>query len=168
MRITILFWCLIFLSASIAQTKTIKPKPTYCPEVPVITKNNDSIEVGVADYASPYVAMDDEIYSAAVIGLKQPQFEGGISKFYEFIEKNIIIPQEIIDTKGKGKVFVSFIIEKNGKLTGVKVLRDMGHGTKEEIERLITISPYWIPAIYEDKKVRCRYTIPITIDGTKK
>ena len=68
------------------------------------------------------VEEDNEIYNTACIEVK-PDFPGGIEKFYKFVAKNYQTPEE----EGlKGKVFVSFVVEKDGSLTDIKVIRDIG------------------------------------------
>jgi protein TonB len=97
---------------------------------------------------------ENSIYNSFGVEVK-PEFPGGIEKFHLYSQKI------------KGKVFVSFIIEKNGKLSDIKVIRDIGYGTKEIVEKFLKNSPNWKPGKLNGKTVRCYYSIPITIDGTK-
>lgn len=91
---------------------------------------------------------------------EQPTFNGGIQAFYNYIGKNFKIPDvEKLD----GKIIVSFIIEKDGSISEVKVLRDIGYGTGEEAIRVLTDSPKWNPGTKEGKPVRVLYTLPISI-----
>jgi protein TonB len=109
---------------------------------------------------------ENSIYNSFGVEVK-PEFPGGIEKFHLYSQKKIKIPEEIKTQKIKGKVFVSFIIEKNGKLSDIKVIRDIGYGTKEIVEKFLKNSPNWKPGKLNGKTVRCYYSIPITIDGTK-
>jgi protein TonB len=102
----------------------------------------------------------NEIYNSAGVEVK-PDFPGGIAKFYNFIKNNYQAPDE---PGLKGQVFVSFVVEKDGTLTDVKVLRDVGFGTGKEAERVLRKSPRWTPAEQNGKKVRCSYQIPIKIE----
>lgn len=105
------------------------------------------------------VEEDNTIYSTAGIEV-QPEFPGGIQKFYAFVGKNYQMPEE----EGlKGKVYVSFVVEKNGELTDIKVLRDIGYGTGKEAIRVLKSCPKWTPAEQNGKKVRCAYTLPISL-----
>lgn len=91
---------------------------------------------------------------------KRPEFPGGIQAFYDFIGKNYKTP----DVKGlNGKIFIQFVIEKDGSLTDIKSLRDIGHGTGEEGIRVLKLSPKWIPGEQSGKKVRVQYSLPIAI-----
>lgn len=95
---------------------------------------------------------------------KKPDFSGGLKAFYNYIGQNFKIP----DVKGlSGKVVVSFVIEKDGSVTDIKVVRDIGYGTKEEAIRVLKNSPNWIPGEQDGKKVRVLYTLPITIQPSK-
>lgn len=105
------------------------------------------------------VEEDNTIYSTAGIEV-QPEYPGGIQKFYAFVGKNYQMPEE----EGlKGKVYVSFVVEKDGTLTDIKVIRDIGYGTGKEAIRVLKSSPKWSPAEQNGKKVRCAYTLPISL-----
>ncbi|MCZ8167702.1 MAG: energy transducer TonB [Flavobacterium sp.] len=106
------------------------------------------------------VKNEDYVYNVAEIDVK-PEFPGGLEKLYLYLKKNFKVPN-IKDLKGK--VFVTFIVEKNGKLSNINVLRDIGHGTKEEALRVLRNCPNWKPGIYQGKNVRVQYTIPINVN----
>jgi protein TonB len=104
-------------------------------------------------------AEDNLIYNTAGIEVK-PDFPGGLQEFYKFIGKNYKTP----NVKNlKGKVFVMFVIEKDGSLTDIKVLRDIGHGTGEEAVRVLKECPKWLPGEQNGQKVRVLYSLPISI-----
>lgn len=105
----------------------------------------------------------DLIYNTAGVE-KKPDFPGGLKEFYKYIGQNFKTP----DVKGlAGKVFVTFVVEKDGSITDVKVLRDIGYGTGEEAVRVLKNSPNWIPAEQDGKKVRVLYSLPISIQPSK-
>lgn len=102
---------------------------------------------------------DDQVYNTAGIEVK-PEFPGGMDKFYSFVGKNYRTPEE----EGlKGKVYVTFVVEKDGSLTDIKVLRDIGYGTGKEAIRVLQKSPRWNPGIQNGKPVRVLYSLPISI-----
>lgn len=102
---------------------------------------------------------DKNVYSLAGIEQK-PEFPGGIEKFYAFVGKNYQAPEE----EGlKGRVFVSFVVEKDGSLTDIKVIRDIGYGTGKEAIRVLKSCPKWNPGEQNGKKVRVLYSLPIVI-----
>jgi hypothetical protein len=102
---------------------------------------------------------DYTIHSLAGIEVK-PEFPGGWIKAQEFIKKNFVNPDE----EGiKGKVYVTFIVEKDGSLTDIKILRDVGFGSGIEVIRVLKKMPKWIPAQQNGKTVRCLYSLPIQV-----
>lgn len=92
----------------------------------------------------------------------QPSFPGGIKKFYEFVSKEYKSPN--VDRDLKGQVLVQFIVEKDGSLTNIKVLRDLGHGTGAEAVRVVKMSKKWNPGTKNGKPVPVNYTLPININ----
>lgn len=101
----------------------------------------------------------DPIYSSVE---KRPEYPGGMQAFYNFVGQNFNMP----DINGlNGKVFIQFVIEKDGSLTDIKIMRDIGHGTGEEAVRVLKLAANWIPGERDGKKVRTLYSLPITISG---
>lgn len=89
------------------------------------------------------------------------EFPGGINAFYQFLGKNLHYPPEARTSNIQGKVFLTFIVEQDGSLTDIKVLRGIGHGLDEEAIRVIKSSPKWTPGKQNGKPVRQQYTVPI-------
>lgn len=109
------------------------------------------------------IAEDTSVHSLAGIEQK-PEFPGGIEKFYAFVGKNYVAPEE----EGlKGKVYVTFVVEKDGSLTDIKVIRDIGYGTGKEAIRVLNKCPKWLPGEQNGKKVRVLYSLPITIQSAE-
>ena len=107
------------------------------------------------------IVEDNNIYNTAGIEVK-PDFPGGLEKFYKFVANNYRTPEE----EGlKGKVFITFVVEKDGSLTDIKVIRDIGYGTGKEAIRVLKSSPRWNPGEQNGKKVRVLYSLPITIQS---
>lgn len=109
------------------------------------------------------VEEDNTVYNTAGIEVK-PDFPGGLQKFYDFVGKNYQTPEE----EGlRGKVYVTFVVEKDGSLTDIKVLRDIGYGTGKEAIRVLNKCPRWTPGEQNGKKVRCTYSLPISIESAE-
>jgi protein TonB len=104
------------------------------------------------------IVEDNTVYNAVEV---RPDFPGGIQKFYDFVSKNYRAPEEDI----KGKIFVQFVVEKDGTLTDIKVMRDLGYGTGAEAIRVLKKSPRWKPGIQNGRPVRVLYSLPISIVG---
>ncbi|WP_264553719.1 energy transducer TonB [Flavobacterium sp. N2038] len=95
----------------------------------------------------------------------KPEFPGGPEALHnDFLKKNYKMPNV---SNLKGKVYVAFMVEQNGTLSNIKVLRDIGHGTGEEAIRVLKISPKWIPAKKNGKPVRWQYSFPINVTGNE-
>ena len=108
------------------------------------------------------VTEDNSVYNLAGIETK-PDFPGGMAKFYKFVGDKYQAPEDE-GFKG-GKVFVSFVVEKDGSLTDIKVTRDVGYGTGKEAIRVLKSCPKWTPGEQNGKKVRVLYSLPITIQA---
>jgi len=105
------------------------------------------------------VVDDNTIYNSAGIEV-QPQFPGG--KWASFLKNNFSPPEE---PGLKGKVTVSFVVEKDGSLTDIKVLKDIGYGSGKEAERVLRKSPKWTPAEQNGRKVRCAFIQTFAIEN---
>lgn len=103
---------------------------------------------------------NENIYNTSGIEVL-PEYPGGIGKFYQFIGDNYKTPTAF-DFLG-GKVYVSFIIEKDGSVADIKVLRDVGFGTGKEAIRVLELCPKWSPGRQNGKNVRCSYSLPISL-----
>jgi hypothetical protein len=80
---------------------------------------------------------------------------------------NFNIPLDAEKNKVKGKVYVTFIVELDGRLTNIKIIRDIGYGIGTEVVRVLGICPNWIPGKMNEKTVRVLYSLPITIQSGK-
>ncbi len=104
--------------------------------------------------------IEEKAYEINTVEVK-PEYKGGLSKFYQFIAKNFRTP--FTYDGFKGRVLVSFVIEKDGSLTEIKVLKDAGYNTAAEAIRVLSKSPKWSPAIQRGIPVRCYYVLPIVL-----
>jgi TonB family protein len=92
----------------------------------------------------------------------EPTYSGGISKFYDFLGRTIHYPAAAKEKKIQGKVFLTFIVEADGSITHIKILRDIGYGCGKEAARVMALSPKWIPGTQNGHKVRVQYNVPIS------
>ncbi len=108
---------------------------------------------------------DNTIYNPAGIQVKA-DFPGGVDAFRSYIAKNFEAPTDY-GFKG-GKVYVSFVVEKDGSISDIKVLRDAGYGTGKEAERVIRSNKVkWIPGEQNGRKVRMLFTLPINVQAPR-
>ncbi|MGX7667388.1 energy transducer TonB [Flavobacterium pedocola] len=101
---------------------------------------------------------EDKIYVAVE---KQPEFPGGSDKFMKYFAKNFNSPVQLKDVK----VFVGFIVNKDGSLSDVKMLRLPldNEPLKNEIIRVVSNSPKWMPGIQNGKTVRVQFILPLIL-----
>lgn len=90
-----------------------------------------------------------------------PSFPGGIQQFGKFLSANLKYPKQAWLDKVQGRVFCQFVVEKDGSLSDIKVMRGIGGGCDEEAVRVLSTSPKWSPGIQNGRSVRVSYTIPI-------
>lgn len=90
-----------------------------------------------------------------------PEPVGGYAAFYTFLGENLDYPKDALKNRVEGKVFVKFVIEKDGRLTNFQVLKGIGSGCDEEAIRVLTTVPNWEPGKQRGRNVRVYRTIPI-------
>lgn len=95
-----------------------------------------------------------------------PEPNGGMIAFRKWIGENYVYSQNAINKGVSGRLEVSFIVEKDGTLTGFEVLKDLGNGTADELIRLLKLSKKWSPAIQNGRAVRFSYTLPLELHVT--
>ena len=89
-----------------------------------------------------------------------PKYPGGTEKMFEFIADNLRWPDD--DACIQGRVVVSFIVEKDGSLTDVKVIKSLDPAFDKEAVRVVKSMPKWKPGMYRGKPARVKYYIPIS------
>lgn len=104
---------------------------------------------------------EEEIEEIFQIAETQPTPEGGMQKFYEYIQKNLTYPEQARRMGIEGKVFVEFIVDKQGKLTEVKALKGIGAGCDEEAVRVVKNAPNWSPGKQRGRAVKVKMVVPI-------
>jgi len=115
--------------------------------------------VGNADVKNVTEAVDNTVFTAVEIS---PEYPGGEAAFGKFLQKNIRYPTIAKENNIQGKVYIQFVVERDGSLTDIKVLREPGSGTGDEAVRVLKISPHWKPGIQNGKPVRVQYTVPVS------
>lgn len=117
--------------------------------------------VGFASAQATATMVDDAPFNYDDVEIR-PEFPGGYNELLSFIGKNF----KLNDYEGYGGTLkVAFVIEIDGSITNVKVVKDIGGGTGAEAKRVISISPKWSSGEFGGKKVRVLYELPIKIAG---
>ena len=95
--------------------------------------------------------------------MQKPEPKNGIGSFYKYVGQNYTTPK----VGGlRGQIYLTFVVDKEGKLIEPKVLRDIGFGTGSEAIRIINAAKNWIPGKIRGIPIRTMYSLPITIQST--
>lgn len=108
------------------------------------------------------IAYVETIESEIFIGVEEsPSFKGGEGELRAFLKNNAKYPEEAAKANIQGRVTVQFVVEKDGSISSIKVLKGLGFGLDEEARRVVGSMPAWNPGVQNGRPVRVFYTIPI-------
>jgi len=160
----------------ITEQKVKPPPPKPPPQVTIINIVEDDVEVEddieidvdmdddteMEEYV-PVVDEEEEIEEEKIFLVveEMPSFPGGDQEMYRFIGKNIEYPRMAKESGISGRVFVTFVVEKDGRVTDVAILRGIGGGCDEEAIRVIKSMPKWNAGMQRGKPVRVQFRMPI-------
>jgi len=116
----------------------------------------DSIDLSKYQFSEPPVS-DEPILIPEV----NPEFPGGEVALFRFLGKVLRYPERAKDANIHGMVYVEFIVERNGEVSQVKVLKGIGGGCDEEAVRAVGEMPRWKPGFQGGQEVRVLYRLPI-------
>lgn len=127
-------------------------------EINADVDQNEIMEEYVAPEIEEEEVVEQEIFQ---IVEEMPEFPGGEKKLLEYVAKNVKYPQIARESGIKGRVFISFVVEPDGSVSNVKVLRGIGGGCDEEAMRVVKNMPKWKPGKQRGKAVRVSYMLPV-------
>ncbi len=107
--------------------------------------------------------VDDTLLVFSVVE-DEAEFPGGIEALGKFLASNIKYPQGAKEEKITGKVIITFVVEKDGSINEIKILRDIGYGCAEEAKRVVKLMPKWKPAKQRGKAVRQQFVLPVSFN----
>lgn len=160
----------------ITEQKVKPPPPPPPKKVVVINVVEDDVEVeddllidAEADETTEMeeyipIEVEEEVVEEAPIFTvveSMPQFKGGDTKLYEYLGNNIKYPVMAKESGIQGKVYVTFVVEQDGSVTDVRILRGIGGGCDEEAIRVVQAMPKWTPGKQRGKPVRVQYNLPV-------
>ena len=166
----------------IIQTQDDTPPPPPPPEQPEVTTELNIIEddaesdkeIGIVnaevtdkteniEITHVEVEKDEEEDEQVIwqVVEQDPEFPGGVEALYKYIQQNIKYPQLAKENNITGRVFVTFVVEKDGSVSNVKAARDIGGGCGAEAVRVVKSMPKWSPGKQRGKAVRAAYTLPV-------
>lgn len=91
-----------------------------------------------------------------------PEFPGGMKALYKYLAESIHYPEQAKKEKIQGRVFIHFVIEKDGSIAEAEVKRGIGGGCDEEALRVVNAMPKWTPGKVRGENVRVQFNLPIT------
>ncbi|GAB3850781.1 hypothetical protein GCM10028822_16610 [Hymenobacter terrigena] len=114
--------------------------------------------VPVAPAAEPEAAT-----AATVLKFSEvlPSFPGGESAYYAFVRQTARFPEEALKQGLSGTVYVSFVVDQQGRIVDAEVAKGCGHGFDEEALRVIRLMPWWTPGLVGGKPVRVARTMSV-------
>jgi len=104
------------------------------------------------------IAQNDSVY---IKPDKMPEYVGGENAKNKFIQKNLQYPKNPRHKHINGKVVADVIVEKDGSLSNIRILRSLDPDFDKEVKRVISMMPKWKPAYHQNQPVRARINIPI-------
>lgn len=136
-----------------------KPVRSYCKyNISYVVPNTSSSNHNNTESSKQSI---DVVYKLDELDV-EPSYKGGDMAMMQYIGKNIKYPPKAHESGIQGLVFVGFVVEADGTLSNVEVLKGIGGGCDEEAVRVVKTMPQWNPGKYKGKNVRASFAIPIS------
>jgi protein TonB len=159
------------LTSFVVTTQPVSEEPPKISQLtgaigPATVKGDDTAPVenvvapSTGPGSSPAPVVDESIHSTGSLET-MPEPVGGAAAWSKFLNRNLRFPAEAQDAGKGGRVIVSFVIEKDGRLSDITVTNGAGYGMDEEALRVLKLAKPWKPGIQNGNPVRVRYTIPM-------
>ena len=110
------------------------------------------------DKSAPMDADTDQVFQVVEV---DPEFPGGMEALIKYLSENIKYPEQAKKDKIQGRVYISFVVEKDGSVADAKVLRGIGGGCDEEALRVVNAMPKWTPGKQRNTPVRVQFNLPV-------
>jgi periplasmic protein TonB len=134
-------------------------------EEPVVVVNDEVIvDADIISESKMALGNEAEMADSTSIFMvveQMPEFPGGEDSLYSFIARHIRYPQAAKESGIQGRVFVTFVVEKDGSVSDARILRGIGGGCDEEALRMVQAMPKWLPGKQRGKPIRVQYNMPI-------
>ena len=163
-------------------THDTPPPPPAAPKIPVLSDQIDIVDdeieleddlfMNLEDDASlgveimDYVEVEEEVVEEEAIPFQlveeKPSFQGGdANQFSKWVNQRLVYPEIAKENGVQGRVTLQFTVEKDGRVTKVKVLRGVDPSLDKEAVRVVSMSPKWKPGKQRDRAVPVTYTFPV-------
>lgn len=145
--------------------EVVEPPPTQEEvkevQVAAVTQEGDKNAVDIPD--DPVVA-DPEEGKVFQFVEEPPSFPGGEDKLLEYLSRNIKYPTIAKENNITGRVYVTFVVDKEGKVKDAKILRGIGGGCDDEALRVVKAMPEWKPGRQNGRSVMVQYNLPVVFN----
>ena len=95
---------------------------------------------------------------------QMPEYPGGIQALFEYLQQNVKYPEDAKKQKIEGRVIATFVVETDGSVSSVEVVKPAFPSLDAEAVRLLSAMPKWIPGKQNGKVVRVKFTVPISFN----
>ena len=134
--------------SSLADNKPLPPSTTD--ETAEPADNKPVTTISIPEKPAPFLIVQE-----------MPAFPGGEGALLSYLHDNMKYPQEAREINVSGKVYLTFVVEPDGSITGITVLRGIGSGCDEEAVRVIKAMPNWSPGKQNNVAVRVRFNLDV-------
>ena len=124
-------------------------------------KNAENVEVQQVTITEEVEDVEETVWVAVE---EDPEFPGGLDALSQYLADNIQYPALARENGITGKVFVTFVVEKDGRVGQIKILRDIGGGCGAEAVRVVKAMPKWKPGKQSGKPVRTQFNLPVSFN----
>lgn len=142
----------------VADDKEDIKEVTFNAEIDESTKNIEITPVVVEQEE------EEEEQTIFTVVENDPEFPGGMDALYKYLAQNIKYPQLARDNGITGRVYVTFVVERDGSIANPKVLKDIGGGCGAEAIRVVKSMPKWNPGKQRGKAVRVQFNLPVNFN----
>ena len=171
------------MEETVIQTAEDTPPPPP-PETPEVTTEltiveDDAVienELGIVDMSEKN-AVNEEVVQVVVeeeveeveeeiftVVENDPEFPGGMEALYKYLKTSIKYPTIAKENNITGRVYVTFVVEKDGSIANPRILRDIGGGCGQEAIRVVKAMPKWKPGKQRGKAVRVQFNLPVSFN----
>jgi len=148
---------------AVAEVLTVVEDDVKLDDVDIVSSEDDATTAQVEAYTPPAVVEEEEESSQQIFTVVEtmPEFPGGQGALLQYLAKSIKYPVIAQENGIQGRVVLSFVIEKDGRLTNIQVLQTPDRSLSEEAIRVLNKSPKWSPGKQRNQVVRVKYTLPV-------
>lgn len=126
-----------------------------------VTEETKNIEITPVKIEEEEEEEEQQIFTVVE---NDPEFPGGMEALYKFLRENIKYPQLARDNNITGRVYVTFVVERDGSIANPRVLKDIGGGCGQEAIRVVKSMPKWTPGKQRGKAVRVQFNLPVSFN----